>query len=199
MKILKWLVLGTIGLILALIAVGFVLPDSAHVQRSAKIDVPPAQLFEVLNGFQQAQEWSPWAKLDPQMQISYSGPDSGKGAMMMWSSENPAVGAGNQQIIESEPDKRIRFKLFFAGFNTENYAQFLLEPDGDGTRLTWAYDTTFGGNILARYFGLMMDGMVGPDYERGLANLKNYVESKPAPLSDTADPSQGVNQGPSTQ
>lgn len=199
MKILKWLVLGTVALVLGLVAVGFVLPDTAHVQRSATINVPPSQLFEVLNGFKQAQEWSPWAKLDPQMQITYSGPDSGKGAMMMWKSENPAVGAGSQQIIESEPDKRIRLKLFFADFNSENYAQFLLEPEGDGTRLTWSYDTTFGGNILGRYFGLMLDGMVGPDYERGLANLKQYVESKPAPDAIPSEVDQGVNQGPSTQ
>ena len=38
-----------------------------------------------------------------------------------------------------------------------------------------------GGNPVARYVGLMMDGMVGPAYEQGLANLKEILEGQPEP------------------
>ena len=31
---------------------------------------------------------------------------------------------------------------------------------------------------IERYFGSMIETMIGADYEEGLANLKKYVESK---------------------
>jgi hypothetical protein len=34
-----------------------------------------------------------------------------------------------------------------------------------------------GSNPLNRWFGLMMDRLVGPDFEAGLANLKRLAES----------------------
>jgi hypothetical protein len=36
-----------------------------------------------------------------------------------------------------------------------------------------------GANPLARYFGLWMDGMVGPDFEEGLGRLKALAEAQP--------------------
>lgn len=36
-----------------------------------------------------------------------------------------------------------------------------------------------GANPLARYFGLWMDGMVGPDFEEGLGRLKALSEAQP--------------------
>jgi hypothetical protein len=34
-----------------------------------------------------------------------------------------------------------------------------------------------GGNPVNRYFGVMMDRLVGPDFEAGLANLKALAEN----------------------
>ena len=34
-----------------------------------------------------------------------------------------------------------------------------------------------GWDLLGRIFGLMMDAMVGPDYEAGLENLKQLAEA----------------------
>ena len=52
-----------------------------------------------------------------------------------------------------------------------------LVPDGTGTRITWTLDTDFSGSLLGRYFGLALDRMVGPDYEKGLAQLQAVAES----------------------
>jgi len=37
-----------------------------------------------------------------------------------------------------------------------------------------------GAGPIRRYFGLFMDGMIGPDYERGLGRLKTLAEAPPA-------------------
>ena len=51
-----------------------------------------------------------------------------------------------------------------------------LEPEGAGTKVTWSFAGEAGRNPMMRYMGLMMDGMVGQDFEVGLANLKVLAE-----------------------
>ena len=51
-----------------------------------------------------------------------------------------------------------------------------LEPAGSATKVTWSNFGDLGGNPLVRYFGLVMDKMVGADFEAGLAGLKALAE-----------------------
>lgn len=178
MKALKWLAIGFGGLIAALCAIGWVLPDTAHVERSIVVDAKPATVYTVLNGFRQFQKWSPWAKYDPAAVITHEGPMMGVGAKQSWAG-NDQVGTGSQEIIEVKPNELVRIDLVFGGFESKNTATYLLSPEGEGTKVTWAYDTISGGNLIYRYFGLLSDSMLGPDYESGLASLKQLVESLP--------------------
>lgn len=180
MAALKNLALGLFVLVAVLIGIGFALPDAVHVERSIAVKVRPATAFTVLNSFRRFNEWSPWAELDPQTQYSITGPLSGVGAAQSWTSENPNVGSGSQEIIESVPYERIKFKLVFNDFPTDNTAQITLVPQDSGTLIVWGYDVKFHGSLLFRYFGLLLDRMIGPDYERGLAKLKPLLESLPA-------------------
>lgn len=178
MVVLKRLALGIAVLVAVLAGIGFVLPRTAHVERSAPIHARPATVFAVLNGFKRFNDWSPWFEMDPNAVTTYEGPASGVGARMNWAG-NEAVGSGSQEIVESVPSSRIRIKLVFGGWDTAQTATYTLEPQGDGTYLTWAYDTDLGGNVVARYLGLVMDGMMGGDLERGLTRLNGFVEALP--------------------
>jgi hypothetical protein len=53
-----------------------------------------------------------------------------------------------------------------------------LEPAGESIRVTWSNEGDLGANPINRYFGLMMDRMMGPDFEEGLNNLKRTIEAK---------------------
>ncbi|MGO4774642.1 SRPBCC family protein [Lysobacter sp. 2RAB21] len=50
---------------------------------------------------------------------------------------------------------------------------------GAGTRVTWTLESEHGNNLVSRWFGLLLDSMVGKDYEKGLAKLKQVLESEP--------------------
>ena len=96
---------------------------------------------------------------------------------MAWTSELREVGSGLQEIIESDYPRHVKTKLYFGDDPNPGYATYTLEKLGPNqTKLTWSFDADFGNNIIGRYFGLMMDGMLGPDYEKGLAKLKSTLE-----------------------
>jgi effector-binding domain-containing protein/uncharacterized protein YndB with AHSA1/START domain len=178
MNILKKISIALAGLAALFFAIGFFLPNTAHVERSIVIDAPPATVFTVLNGFRQFHRWSPWQEYDPNMQVAYEGPETGVGAKQSWSG-NAEVGRGSQEILESEPYRRILIRLQFGDFGGDFLAPYTLEPENGGTRLTWGFDADYKGSIMGRYFGLFSDSMLGPDYERGLGKLKTFVETLP--------------------
>jgi effector-binding domain-containing protein len=153
------------------------LPRSVHVERATSIGAPPATEFALVNGYRLFNKWSPWFALDPEARYTYEGPDFGVGAKMAWASEKD-VGTGSQKIVESRPHEMVRTELDF-GAEGVAHAQFTLAPEGDGTRVTWGLDADMGAGPVGRWFGLMMDGMVGKDYEKGLASLKTLAESLP--------------------
>lgn len=160
------------------VLVGSFLPRTAQVERSATLAAPPPVVFTVLNGFHQFSQWSPWVGLDPDARTVIEGPATGVGAKMSWEG-NAEVGSGSQEIVASEPYERIRQRLTFGGFEGSFHSTYELVPEGEGTRLTWRFEADYGNSFMGRYFGLLSERMVGPDYEKGLARLASFVERLP--------------------
>ena len=174
-KFALWVFYILLGLFLVFVAGGFVLPDKAHVTRSTVINAPPEKIFAVVSDLRRAKDWSPWFALDPQMTVTFEGEGAGVGQKMSWSSQHPNVGTGSQQTIGLIENKQVVVALDF-GEMGQATATVDLAPEGAGTRVDWALDVPLR-NIIERWFGLIMDRMVGPDFEKGLANLKSYAEA----------------------
>ena len=174
MRALKW-ILGIV-VVLAVVFVGgaFFLPREVTVVRSIEVDAAPAAVFPHVNSLKATEEWSPWITRDPEMRISYSGPEAGVGAKSEWISDSQ--GNGSQEIVASETDKRVETALDFGEMGTAK-AEFILAGTGETTDVTWTLVADMGNNPIGRWMGLAMDGMVGSDYETGLANLKTLVET----------------------
>jgi hypothetical protein len=101
---------------------------------------------------------------------------SGKGAAYAWDGNND-VGQGRMEITESAPSSKVAIRLdFVRPFEAHNAVEFMLEPRGDATAVTWRMEGRMP--YLAKVFGLFcdMDGMVGKDFEAGLAGLKAVAE-----------------------
>ncbi len=177
MKALK--IIGIILLsIIVLIAIAVaVLPSKAHVERSVVINAKPSLVYSQLSSMKKFNKWSPWTGIDPETVYNFEGPESGVGSKMSWQSDHQDVGSGSQSIVEAVPDKLIKSELAFDGFDNTAQATFTLNPEGEQTNVTWSFDSDFSG--LMKLFGVMMDGQLGPYYEKGLAQLKEVVESLP--------------------
>ena len=111
--------------------------------------------------------------MEPDATYTYSGPDSGVGATANWKGE--VVGEGTQRIESSEPFSAITTSLDFGPQGVAS-SEWTFSPIDEGTQVIWGFDTDMGMNPISRYFGLMMDRMIGADYEKGLSNLKAVCE-----------------------
>lgn len=165
---------------LALIILGIVIqvqPATYHVERSTAVAAPSERVFAMVNDFHNWSEWSPWEKLDPSMKKTYSGPPAGTGAGYAWQG-NSQVGEGRMQITDSVPTRKVTVHLeFLKPFPSESITTFTTQSDASGSRVTWAMDGQ--SNFLTKAMNLFtsMDKMIGPDFERGLAQLKAKAEA----------------------
>lgn len=174
-------IIAIVAVVLA-IAIAIVLilaatkPAMLRVQRSTSIEAPAERIFSLISDFHQWRNWSPYENKDPAMKRTYSGADSGKGAVYAWDGDKN-VGSGRMEILDAPAPSKVVIKLdFFKPFEGHNTAEFTMLPQGDGTHVTWLMHGP--ANFMSRLIQVFMnlDHMIGRDFEAGLANLKTLTE-----------------------
>lgn len=171
-------VIGAIAVIAiaAILILAAAKPDNFVVQRTLDINASPEKIYPFISDFRNWTKWSPYEKLDPNLQRTYSGAAAGKGAVYEWSGDGKA-GKGRMEIVKTEEPNSIVIALdFFAPFEAHNIAEFTLESRGGASTVTWAMrgPSPFITKIMQVFFS--MDKMVDADFETGLANLKQISE-----------------------
>lgn len=178
---MKKVLLGVVGLVVVAVAVVLGLaatkPSTFKYERKATIGAPPATVYANLDDFHRWSAWSPWEKLDPRLKREFSGPSQGVGATYNWHG-NQDAGRGRMTITESKTPERLVIHLeFFEPFEGDNQTEFVLTPSAAGTDVSWVMTgpNTFVGKIFLVVADV--DEMVGNDFDRGLANLKQVSEA----------------------
>ncbi|MEM6594893.1 MAG: SRPBCC family protein [Pseudomonadota bacterium] len=142
------------------------LPRYVSVERSALIDAAPAAVIELAASNSGYQRFNPYKDLDPNLQVEMFGPASGVGSGFSFESKD---GAG-LQMVASVTDEQVDFDLDLGPLGQPTQAISAIAVDG-GTEVTWSMDMDLGNNPIFRIMGLFMDGMIGPNFELGLANI----------------------------
>ncbi len=178
-------------LVLLFVGIVWMQPTEFRIARSATMSATPEVVFAQVNDFHAWQAWSPWAKKDPNAKASYEGPGAGPGAVFHWAG-NEDVGEGSMTIVESEPNERILIRLdFIKPFESTDNAEFTFEAEDEQTKVTWAMLGT--NSFVEKIFFLLMDvdKMVGQDFEQGLANMRQLVESPATDEPTDAESAEG--------
>ncbi len=169
MRLIKWMLVAVLLLGGVFLVGSFLLPATTVVERSRELRHPPAETFALLDSFERFTAWSPWVEFDPQAAYVRSGPAAGVGARLAWSG-NSALGTGSQEIIASDPAAgTVDVALDFGGYPART--RYSIAPAASGSRLTWRLEMAHGYDPFARWIGLLMERMVGPDLERGLERI----------------------------
>lgn len=174
---LKKILIGLAVVIAVFVVIVALQPADFVVTRSAPMNATPEAVFERVNDLRKWQDFSPWAKLDPNAKITFSGPATGVGSAFGWAG-NKDIGEGRMTITESSPGKLVRYRLdFVKPFEGTNDSALAFERNGNQTVVTWSMSGK--NNFLFKAVGLFIDcdKMVGEQFEQGLQNLKKLVEA----------------------
>lgn len=147
-------------------------PDEFRVTRSAIINAPAEKLYGLVIDLHRWDEWSPWAKLDPNVVNTFSGPESGPGSSLHWKG-NHKIGEGISTIAAAEPHHRVLVDLqFIKPMKAHNKAEFIFTPENGQTLVTWSM---YGpNNFIGKIIGTLMncERMLEKQFDEGLENLR---------------------------
>lgn len=166
---------GLAVLVLLLLLAAFFLPDKYRVERTAVVNARPEIVFAQLGDLRSWKNWSVWHERDPAMKLSYSEKSTGVGAWSAW--ESRTEGNGRMTLTAYEPPRSAVYRLEFPDMGMMMTGQMALQPAAAGVRVVWSTEGDLGMNPVNRWFGLFIDRMIGPDFEKGLSKLKTLCET----------------------
>lgn len=175
---LKKIGLGVGAVIAMTLGYAAIKPPHYVISREIRIQAGADKLFPLMNNPKVADEWGPWTDIDPQVKMTYSGPEQGVGAKASWTSPGQ-MGVGSATITESAPNRIAMHLEYTSPMPMTQESVYLLEQEAgtQATKVTWRVE---GDNsFVSRLFGIFVDvdKMVGGMFEQGLNKLKNKVES----------------------
>lgn len=148
------------------------------ITRTIEINKPVDQVYSVVKDFNYYKQWNAWSQMDKTAKSEISGPVGEVGAIWSWNGDT--VGIGTLTIEKLVPNQSITSRLEFvtpmAG-EAQDLWNFEM-VDSTVTKITWTY-VGMTESYFMRYMNPMMEGMLGPQLEIGLANLKILIEDLP--------------------
>lgn len=173
-KILKIFLGLFVFVLVALVILMFAIGKDYRFERKIYINAPVDKVWPHINSMKAINAWSPFLKMDPQMQQKYSGPSGEVGDTYYWNG-NEQAGEGEERIVKLDPLHSSEVELhFIRPFESHAHSGIILEPKGNGTEVTWNFSTEmeYPFNLMK----LFMDAGMDEAFTDGLQSLKKMAE-----------------------
>jgi len=182
MKILKYLLF----LILILLIGGAIFigtkDGNFDVAGTKVINAPTDVIFNQIKDYKSWEQWGPWMKEDPNIEINYAEKTEGEGASYSWKSE--LMGNGTMRTIKvipgSEIDQKIVFETPAGDSESDVYWRLETAEDESGTKVTWGMkgEQSFMEKVFMTFQSEDFESQLKQMHDTGLANLDTLVQEQ---------------------
>lgn len=177
MKKFTKILLYILVIIVLVVVIAYLLPKTYRVERSVYIKSKADVIYKLTSNFKLWHLWVAWTKeSDSTAVFVITGPDAATGAGMKWTGKE--LGVGEMVTSSLIPEQEIAYDLSFDNGAYRSKGKITIEKTGDSCLVSWIDEGVLGYNPVSRYMGLLMDRMMGPDFEKGLAKLKTISEKR---------------------
>ncbi|MBE7179020.1 MAG: SRPBCC family protein [Mucilaginibacter polytrichastri] len=180
MKILVNILLVVLAIVALVLIAGLFMNKKMAVVRSVTINKPLSEVYAYTSLLKNQNNYSVWAKRDPNMKKEFHGVDGTVGFVSAWESKQKDVGKGEQTIVRVIPNELIDYSLhFIEPFESTNHAYMTFkETSAQQTEVNWGFDgeMNYPMNVMLPFMN--MDKSLGKDFQDGLNNLKAILEKQ---------------------
>ncbi|MFW5821732.1 MAG: SRPBCC family protein [Bacteroidota bacterium] len=189
MKVLKWILIVIAVIIAAGLLIALFLPEKVSVESQVKIGKAPAKVFHSVALFQERQSWDPWVSGDTSTTVEIIPVEGYVGSSYEWTGEK--TGTGKMKIDSVEYARHITADIWFGGQPEPATVTWDFEEAGDSTLVTWGFHAD-AGYPMGRIFLNLMKESLEEDLDKGLANLKDHLQSSEIQLSSVSEISPAI-------
>jgi antitoxin (DNA-binding transcriptional repressor) of toxin-antitoxin stability system len=142
------IVVAIFAIAVLLVAVGFALPSSFHVEKSIEIKTPPSQVYALISDLNRWKDWTEDSSGEGKVQISSNSDD------------------GIDYVILNDAGEQIL------------HGSFRLSSIQGGTQVVLVTEGEFGWSPVARLSGMSQNETVAANSEKKLERLKSLAEDE---------------------
>jgi hypothetical protein len=164
-----------LGLIVALLVISALLPNSFNVEKSTVINKPISAVMSRIANLNDYALWNPWQQSDPTATKTITGTPGSPGHKYAWEGKKVGVGA---LTLNQMDDRNIHFDLeFFKPWKSKAKDNWHFESIGSNeTKVIWQNSGQLPWPV-ARLMGPMISKGLNRQFVEGLNNLKKLCES----------------------
>ncbi|MFT7462057.1 MAG: hypothetical protein ACI9EF_000394 [Pseudohongiellaceae bacterium] len=177
MKAIFFLVKALVALVVIVVVVGLFLPSDWECERTIVVSSQPSEIQPLLADLRRWNDWSAWnTTVDPTMINTFSGAESGQGAIQEWTGDE--LGVGRLEITQASLEG-LEYYLTFEGMPQKIYGSFAYAPSAAGTEITWKSWGAAGDMPWDKVMSQVFVPLIGGNLETGLAGIKGMTEGQP--------------------
>lgn len=177
MKLFGKILIGILIIIAIPLIMAIFMKKEYAVEREITISKPQQEIFNYIKYLKNQDYYSEWVMMDPNMKKMFRGTDGTAGFVYGWNG-NDKAGKGEQEItriIEGQGiNTEVRFEKPMQGIA---YATInATAVTANQAKVSWK--VTGSITYPCNFMNLFIDGMMGKDIEKSLANLKDILENR---------------------
>ncbi len=178
MRLVKMFSFVLLGLFAVVTIIGLLIPSSVKISRGVIVNADSATLFRALSDVKQWNQWLPWITTDSGAIVQLSPVTNQPGSFFRWQGVR-YKSAGTISIKEIKNDE-ILLLHELQGMNKAD-GGFRIRSTGtkgEVTEVLWYMEYKLKWYPWERFYGIFVDHIIGPAFEKGLEQLKNFAEQQ---------------------
>jgi Polyketide cyclase / dehydrase and lipid transport len=178
MRFIKMFLFVLTGLMIVLTLIGLVIPSSVKISRGIIINVDSVKVHRQLSDVKDWGQWMPWVTADEGALVQTSQVTNAPGSFFKWKGLN-LKNNGTITLLTIKPEI-ITTNYELQGMNTcEGGFRIRSLPNNlSQSEVQWFMEYKLKWYPWERFYGIFMDHIIGPSFDKGLEELKNYLEKE---------------------
>lgn len=140
----------------------------------------PAQVFYNVATYTDRGNWDPWLETDPDAEWKGESKPDYVGSLYSWNGKK--IGTGQEMVESVEFGQYIAANIRFGEDPEGSLVEWNLEKTEAGTSVFWSFSAD-AKYPIGRLMMNLMKGALQSSFDKGLENLKSYLEANPPVLS----------------
>ena len=183
MRFVKMFLFVLTGLLVMFTLFGLVMPSSAKLARGVIIQADSATVYKELSDVKDWNKWLPWIVADSGAIVQLSPVTNEPGSYFKW--KGLCFKSGGTLTLKSFSNQEIKVLHQLQDMN-DSEGGFRIRSVGTSGRETevqWFLEYKLKWYPWERFYGIFLDHIISPALDKGLNNLKEYIEQKQHPVA----------------
>lgn len=177
MRFIKMFLFVVTGLAIMLTIIGLIIPSNVKISRGIIVQAHSIKVYQQLSNVKDWGKWMPWVTANEGALVQTSPLTNQPGSFFKWKGLNHN-NSGTITLLSRSPNL-ITTKYELNGMNnSEGGFRIRSLPNNlSQCEVQWFMEYKLKWYPWERFYGIFIDHIIGPSFDKGLQELKNYLES----------------------